>query len=168
MTAPRIYRACLACYNSGNLVGEWLDASDTDAITAWEEAHQTKTGHEEFAIHDYDSMVDLGEYPSLDDVAEWAAVVEEHGHDVVNAFVSMVGSDYAKPDDFADAYRGTWKNEEDFAEQLADVLGLFADVQSDSPLRMYFDYEAFARDLFMGDYYSADIPDGVAVFDRNF
>jgi len=43
-----------------------------------------------------------------------------------------------------------------------DDLGLLSEVPEN--LRFYFDYEAFARDLFIGDYWSADTVYGTAVF----
>ena len=51
---------------------------------------------------------------------------------------------------FDDRYHGEWDSEEDFAEQLFDEC-----YAHDIPeyLRYYIDYEKFARDLFMGDYY---------------
>lgn len=164
---PRIYRACLACYNGGNMVGDWFAANDPDSVIAWQESHEAATGHEEYAIHDYDSMVNLGEYPSLEDVAEWAAVVEEHGYQAVAGYVSMVGEHYARPQDFAEAYRGIWRSEQEFAENFAEDVCVFDGVPKNSPARTYFDYEAWTRDLFMADFYSVDTADGVAVFDRN-
>jgi antirestriction protein len=163
MDSPRVWRACLACYNEGSLVGAWIDAADVDAIYEFDKAHETATGHEEFAIHDYDGMPSLGEYPNLDDVRKIAEAVEQYGYAVVKAFVDWLGvGDIEK---IRDAYRGEFNNEEDFAAEFAEEIGLF-DGCSET-LRMYFDFEAYARDLFMGDYYSAHVDGGVVVFDGN-
>ncbi|CCK04535.1 Antirestriction protein ArdA [Cronobacter sakazakii 701] len=52
--------------------------------------------------------------------------------------------------DFDDAYRGEAESEEDFAQQHVEDCGLLSEVPD--TLRSYFDYEAYARDLFSGGY----------------
>jgi antirestriction protein len=171
---PRIYRACLACYNNADLVGKWFDATDTDAIEAWQEEHEASTGnpthgpgHEEYATHDYDNMVNLGEYASLADIARVASMVEKHDLGPVKAFYEdrhEVTDDFES--DFEDAFRGVWDSERDFTEDFVESLGLLADAPED--LKRYFDYEAYARDLFINDFWSSELSDySVAVFYRN-
>jgi antirestriction protein len=53
--------------------------------------------------------------------------------------------------DFEEAYQGQFKDEEEFAEQLVDDLGYLNEMPEN--LRYYFDYEKFARDLFLTDYW---------------
>lgn len=65
-------------------------------------------------------------------------------------------------EDFDEAYFGEWLTEQEFAENLVDECGLLADMPEN--LRYYFDYEAFARDLFINDYWSAPNPDGPGIF----
>jgi antirestriction protein len=170
MSEPKIWRACLACYNEGNLAGMWINAGDTDAIEAWQDAHEAKTGHEEYAVHDYDSMVDLGEYPSLEDLAEWAGLVEEQGLEVVKAYISSFGRDYAKVEDFHEAFVGVYDSEVAYAEELLESTGELQSIPEH--LRYYFDYEAFARDLFIGGVVServSGISGGkIVVFNQNF
>ena len=55
---PRIYVACLAAYNNGQLHGAWIDA-DQSADAIHEEiramlASSPTPGAEEWAIHDYE------------------------------------------------------------------------------------------------------------------
>lgn len=64
-------------------------------------------------------------------------------------------------DSYEEAFQGIYDDESDFTRQLADDCGI---VPSDEMARRYFDYDALERDLFMGDYWSADIPGGVVVF----
>ena len=56
-------------------------------------------------------------------------------------------------EDFQDAYCGEWGSEQEFADNLADET-----IMPDLPEmgQLYFDYNKFARDLFMGDYWSSD------------
>ena len=52
---PRAWVGCLACYNAGNLVGEWLDADsleDPDTL----EAICTRPDHEELWCMDLDNI----------------------------------------------------------------------------------------------------------------
>ncbi|MBO6250567.1 MAG: antirestriction protein ArdA, partial [Muribaculaceae bacterium] len=46
---------------------------------------------------------------------------------------------------------GKWSSEEDFAEQLAEDCCMLEGAPEF--LKSYFDYKAFARDLFIDDYY---------------
>lgn len=55
--------------------------------------------------------------------------------------------------DFEEAYQGEWGSAQEFADNLADET-----VTPDLPEmgQLYFDYEKFARDLFMGDYWESN------------
>lgn len=161
---PAIYAANLAAYNSGRLVGEWIKLEDGitgDEIRERIQAMLDRTGGEEYAIHDYDNMPSsLGEWPDLDTVAEIANAISEHGFELIKAFVDCFDEDQLG--DFDDRYVGTYKNEEDFAyEFLSEQVDLDKMMGS---LASYFDYEAYARDLFMGDFVSVDLRGEIAVF----
>lgn len=81
---------------------------------------------------------------------------------VVNAYVENMGKEYANADELSETFSGIYDSELDHAIQLADDCDI---VPKDGPGRNYFDYESFARDLFMDDYYSIDISSNrVAVF----
>ena len=54
-------------------------------------------------------------------------------------------------DEFDESYSGSFNSDEDFAEDLADQTGLLEAIPEN--LRCYFDFEKFARDLLMGDYW---------------
>jgi antirestriction protein len=56
-------------------------------------------------------------------------------------------------DDFEEAFVGSYSSTSEFAEQLADET-----VTPDLPeiAQIYFDYEKWERDLFMGDYWASD------------
>lgn len=161
---PAIYAANLAAYNSGKLIGEWIRIED--GMTAEEIGERTqamidRTGGEEYAIHDYDNMpCSLGEWPDLETVAAVAQAVHDHGYELVKGYVDYFDADQL--DQFEERYQGEFKNEEDFAYSLVDDLYDLDKMMGS--LAPYFDYEAFARDLFMGDYVSVNISGGIAVF----
>lgn len=82
---------------------------------------------------------------------------EGYSPDAIRDYVEWSGDD--RFDDpfkaaFEDAYVGQYDSERDFAEELADDTGMLADAPDF--LLTYFDYDAFARDLFMTDYYMSD------------
>ncbi|HBG62150.1 MAG: hypothetical protein A2Y03_00490 [Omnitrophica WOR_2 bacterium GWF2_38_59] len=155
-TTPKIYVACLAAYNNGRLHGKWIDAEqNADAIQ--EEIQEMLKNSpepfaEEWAIHDYEGFegLSINEYESIEDVAEYARLIAEHGA-AYAAYANNVGVDYATEEGFEESYQGEWDSEEAFAENLADEI-------MDIPERLsyYFDYGKFAHELFMGDYYSVD------------
>jgi antirestriction protein len=49
---------------------------------------------------------------------------------------------------------GQWDSEKDFAEHIVDECYNLDDMMGS--LASYFDYEAYARDLFIDDYYFTD------------
>lgn len=81
----RIYVACLAAYNTGNLHGHWIDAvqDGADIETAIQEvlAKSPEANAEEWAIHDYEGFagISLNEHESLETVAALAASIAQHG-----------------------------------------------------------------------------------------
>ena len=154
-TTPKIYVACLAAYNNGFLHGQWIDANKAaEAIHAEIQDMLEASpvgGAEEWAIHDYEGFegLRLSEYESIEDVVRYAQLIAEHG-EAWALYADHVGEEYATEEAFEEAYQGEWDSEEAFAENLADEI-------MDIPERLafYFHYEKFARELFMGDYFSA-------------
>lgn len=89
---------------------------------------------------------------------EYINEIEEAGHDLsaIEAYRDNVGEQYTPLDkwedwigEFEEAYQGEMDTRE-FAEQLANDL-----IIPDLPeiASRYFDFEAWERDLFMGDYW---------------
>lgn len=163
-TSPRIYVACLASYNAGHLFGRWIDAGQTAEEIAGEVsrllADSPVPNAEEWAIHDYEGFegYNLSEYTSFEVVAALAAAIEEHG-EAFPLYAEHVGDRFNTAADvedtvqgFEEAYCGEWRSEEEYAYNLVDELGYLQDASA--MIEAYFDYAAFARDLFMGDYFS--------------
>lgn len=167
-TELSIYVASLSDYNAGILHGRWISCrQDADTIRKEIEAMLAASpcatryneAAEEWAIHDFDFMgLDLSESEDLDLLAELAEALDEHGEPLA-AYLDHLGTRDASG--FEDAYCGTYDSEQDYAYALADEF-----MPHDAPdfLTRYFDYEAFARDLFMCDCFSVRVAGGVAVF----
>ena len=158
MSEPRIYVACLGCYNEGRLNGKWVDADEYEDYT-----HKCKNPqHEEYAIHDYDAMPNLGEYPDSEKVVEVAEAVIEHGFDVVNDFIGWGFQDVSRiPDAFITTLDG-WNHNKELGVYLIHELCMM-DIPDE--MSYYFDYEAYGRDASIN---SVFISDKGNVFWRDF
>lgn len=171
----RIYAASLSDYNAGILHGAWIDFDQLDdlddlwnAVRAMLKTSPTAkaTGQpaEEWAIHDYEGWcgLSLSEYENLDtlwDNYETLSSLLEEGYspDAIRDYAEWVGADgFDDPfkNAFEEAYAGQYESEREFAEELIDDTGMLADAPDF--LLNYFDYDAFARDLFLTDYYMSD------------
>jgi len=166
---PRIYVACLAAYNNGQLHGAWIDAAQSaDAIHDEIRAMLASSpipGAEEWAIHDYEDFggIQLAEYEGIDRVAEIAALLVEYG-EPFGVWADYYGN-AVSAEEFRDAYRGEYDSEEAYAEEFIDDVGMLDSIPEN--LRYYFDVEKFARDMFMSDMLSVRSGHGtVYVFDR--
>jgi antirestriction protein len=147
-TTPKVYVACLACYNGGTLAGAWHDADAylADAVDDWFGDHrETRPDHEEFAIHDHEGFggLSIGEYDPLDTVGEIGEGIAEHGP--AFAVYADIFGEPPTADDFAERYAGEWDSMTDFAENLVSERGMLATVPDE--VARYFDYDAYARDL---------------------
>lgn len=184
-TAPRAWVGCLACYNDGRLVGEWVDAEDAAVSVADPDwclavhgpaiaAGEPVSDHEEWWVMDHEGlpMID-GECSPLEATrwADWLSEVEEWQRGAVLAWVDL-GTYSTDTDglpilsDFDDAYCGEWDSFREYAEDLAESCGYLPsgdDVRA-NPLLRYIDWDAWTRDLAY-DYNTAPAPaGGVYVF----
>lgn len=149
-TTPAVYVGTYHKYNCGSIFGKWFDLTEFDSkedfIGACHELHANE--HDpELMFQDWEGSP--SQFASESSV-EWAFVegyrrAEEEGRAAAFfAWADYTGdSDY---DAFDDAYRGEAASEEDYAYEFVQDTGLICDVPES--LRMYFDYDAYARDLF--------------------
>lgn len=80
---PKVWIGCLACYNEGRLVGDWVDAVDADEVdqaTVHKHpeaaAYRNNTSHDELWCFDHDCLPMSGEIAPHDAVA-WGERYEE-------------------------------------------------------------------------------------------
>ena len=149
----------LSDYNNGDLISKTFDLEDfptydglATARSEWLEelTEELDDGElrEEFIVADYENIPAslMSQWDIDSDYGDWLEACEEHGADVVEAAME-VGVPVDKIDE---AYAGAASNDVEFAEEFADSIGLLDEVPDN--LKMYFDMEAFARDLMIGDY----------------
>ena len=89
----------------------------------------------------------------IEEIIAFANESDEH-REVMEAYISNYGwSKQLTWDDVSERYQGKFDTEEEFTEHIFDELYAY---EMPDFARRYFDYEAFARDLFMGDYTFVD------------
>lgn len=149
-TTPAVYVGTYHKYNCGSIFGKWFDLTEFDSKEDFIGACHELDANEhdpELMFQDWEGIP--SQFASESSV-EWAFVegyrrAEEEGRAAAFfAWADYTGdSDY---DSFDDAYRGEAASEEDYAYEFVQDTGLICDVPES--LRMYFDYDAYARDLF--------------------
>ena len=153
---PRIYVACLAAYNDGQLHGCWIDVEGEDSI--WE-AVQTMLKSspiplaEEWSIHDYENFqgVTINENDSFARVVE---ITEFIGNcsGFGGKLLENYGGDIEDAESALERYNGEYESLADFAEELTAST-----TQIPETLKCYIDYKSMARDMELsGDVFSIE------------
>ena len=168
-TTPRVWIGCLACYNNGRLVGEWFPAADADTVTVdglhVDAGTVARVSCEELWVMDHEHLPITGEC-SPAEAAEWGRLMDEVDEWQRGALVAWVRSgdyiaegrgDLPSLSDFEERYAGEWGTFREYAESLADDIGLLSDAPE--TLATYFDWDAWTRDLAY-DYTTEPAPNG--------
>ena len=166
----KIYIACLAAYNSGYLHGKWIDVSSDEEEMETEMQKVIKTSPvpdaEEWAIHDYDDFPNMGEYVSLEKIAEIADMIEnsEQDADVVKAVIDNYSNDMSAAQSALEDNCGVWDSFKHYADEFADEqMACSPDTDRWSEwIKQYFDYEKHAKTLEYS-YTVIDVPKGVFI-----
>jgi antirestriction protein len=157
---PKVYVADLEAYNNGKLIGEWLDLSDYNDADELMDAIQDflkTSGGGEYAIHDYENLPSsmYSEYMGKRDFEEIYQMIDLAKENNLPLEVVMeVVNDYGES--ALDEYNGVYDSAVDFAEELADDIG----IQSFIDFRYYTDISETDRRLLaqeMADNYVDDI-----------
>jgi antirestriction protein len=125
---PKVYVADLEAYNNGKLVGEWLDLSDYNDADELMDAIQDflkTSGGGEYAIHDYENLPSsmYSEYMGKRDFEEIYQMIDLAKDNNLPLEVAMeVVSQYGES--ALDEYNGVYDSAVDFAEELADDIGI--------------------------------------------
>lgn len=160
-----IYVGTYAKYNNGSLFGKWLNLRDYADIgefyDACSELHADEN-NPEFMFQDYEYLPKslISESWLSGKVFEVRDALEELDQSEQDPFFIWCNNlhyDLSKEvtedliASFRDEYIGKYESEEDFAEE---VVALRSDLSDFA--RQYFDYEAYANDLFSESYWSED------------
>lgn len=171
-TRPRAWVGCLGCYNSGGLVGKWLD--DPDEIREYRCPRPVTIYdyHEELWVFDHEGLPFLhGECSPHEFAAKaeaYTAVLDATGldHTVVDAYIDNIGIDYVDwdtlADDITDAYAGAFDGLDDYARRLAEETVENLDAH---PFAAYIDWAAVGRDMRLGgEVWTAEADGTIHVF----
>lgn len=154
--SARVWIGCLACYGDGRLVGEWVAAEAADEVTL-DDIHANsggiRLGCEEMWVMDSDGLP-ISREMSPDEAAEWGRLlveVDEWQRDALIAwvrsgdYVAEGQTDLPSLSDFEERYAGEWNSFREYAENLADEIGLMAGVPDE--IAGYFNWDAWTRDV---------------------
>lgn len=182
---PRVWVGCLACYNAGRLMGEWVDATEagdlsrervhgSSATLALVEVQDGGSPHEElwcFDLEGFGGFLEGECSPSeAQAVAEVIAAIEADGTDLgaVGAWASYEHGrveewDAPTREAFEEAYCGEWKSGADYAENLAEDIGALDSADARWPLTCI-DWERAWNELRLGDGYY-EVPTGAPAYE---
>ena len=152
---PSVYVGTYGKYNDGSLRGLWIDLgsfNDYDELINFCTAIHADEEDPELMAQDFEGFPRewyTEGFMSEDDFAhilEYSDMCDKHGVDAVDDYMEFNDS----LDNFEEAYCGEWDSEEDFARHIVEECYNLEKMMGS--LANYFDYEAFARDLFNWDY----------------
>ncbi len=138
MSEPQVYMACLSSYNNGLLRGAWRDADQL------ENGKRNPGSGEEWAIHDYDGVPNMGEHPDIAFLIEAMRCIEEHGDGFFRWFeqdswnMSHLKGELSEK--FQEQYRGEYDSPKAFAEEYAAEVGWLSN-DNNNPLFRYVDFD---------------------------
>jgi len=152
----RIHYWELSNYNNGTLIGQWFDLDNkseedhSKELTDWvESVKPINPGYpcEEWIVGDYEDIPQ--EY-----VSEWSIdpdffeYMEALDSSHLDAEVFQAGVSLGIPfESIEEAYHGQYDSNTELAEEYIESTGMLDGVNSN--ISMYFDYEAYGRDLAM-------------------
>ena len=156
---PAVYVGTYAKYNDGNLFGMWVDLTKCgDYDTFMEVCHSLHADEEdpELMYQDYECFPSVLYSESGIDEDTFGKIMEyanldDDDREAYEAFTDSFGNESFES--FKERYMGKWDSEKDFAEHIVDEC---YNLEGMGFLASYFDYEAYARDLFIEDYYFSE------------
>jgi len=151
-TTPAVYVGTYHKYYCGSIAGKWFDLTDFDSAEDFYVACSTLHADEddaEFMFQDWEGIPT--QFASETQVS-WAFIdAYKQAESEGQAAAFFAWSEYSGEcdyDKFDEAYRGEADSEEAYACEFVEDCGLLSEVPES--LRDYFDFEAYARNLFTG------------------
>ena len=161
---PQIYVGTYKKYNEGSLFGEWLDLTDYDTYDEFYSQCQELHNDEddiELMFQEWENIpdkfisechLDKKVYDYIEAIYEMDNNIEAFNH-YLNNWGTNIDKDFSEIlEGFESAYQGYFEGDTEvkftyFYVESNDILsGISEDLQ------FYFDYQKYARDLFITDY----------------
>lgn len=149
----KIYVTNLRKYNEGQIIGEWVSLPCEGLEEVLNEI--SNNGNDELFISDYETDISglkIGEYEDILQLNEIAKGIDNLSDDellALQAYLEQYANDMEQALD--EVRQGNYRiyyncdNMEDVASQAVNESGLLDGVPEE--LKVYFDYEAYGRDL---------------------
>lgn len=158
---PRAWVGCLACYNEGNLNGNWYSAADAPNVDI-DELHDEETTHDELWVFDHENTTITGECDPLQFKPWGEAFGSMRDPSRWGAFLAWADDQHAgsTPPDvsaFESAYLGRYDEFSDYVHADAEERGLLNGIPEE--LRSYFNWRQWIDDARM-DHTVLDAPGG--------
>lgn len=166
LNEARVYVGTYHKYNCGSIEGAWMDLSDYNDIDelylACSRLHKDEDDPE-YMFQDYENIPEglVDESGMNEKFFLFRDAVEDLDNERFTAFLIWCENHHKSLyredvddllSDFDNDYIGKYESEEDYARQyIEDTESNLSDFA-----RQYFDYEAYARDLFSGDHWCTD------------
>lgn len=154
---PSIYCGTYGKYNDGCLQGLWIDLTtfdDYEELLNFCYAIHADEADPELDVQDWECMPtgldgdDIFSEERFEQLKDYNALCEKYETDAVDAYLGIYNLDDL--DRFEERYQGKYDSERDFAEHIVDECYDLDRLMG--RLSYYFDYDAYARDLFMEGY----------------
>lgn len=153
---PALYCGTYGKYNAGNLRGMWVNLSTFDSYKDFEAfclSIHADENDPELMYQDHTNIPDSLYQESMgkkgfEKIMEYREMCEEYNIFAVDDFLEWLSPEDL--DRMPDAYVGVYFSREEFAEEKADEE---FDLPNLGEIALYFDYEAYTRTLFTGNYY---------------
>ena len=154
--SPALYCCTYGKYNSGSLCGMWLNVSTFDSYDDFKTfclAIHADENDPELMYQDFANIPESLYHESMgeeefNNLLKYCELCDEYNVSAVDDFLEIFSPEDL--DRMDDSYMGVYDSEEDFAREIVsdcyDIEKMMGDLAD------YFDYEAFARDLFISDY----------------
>ena len=155
--SPALYCGTYGKYNSGNFRGMWVDLSTFDSYEDFVnfcKAIHADEEDPEIMCQDGENIPDslcsesMGE-KEFNNLLKYCELCDDYSVEAVDDFLEWYTPEDL--DNMHDAYAGVYDSEEDFAREIVNERYDIEKMMGD--LSYYFNYEALARDLFLGDYH---------------
>lgn len=153
--SPALYCGTYGKYNSGSFNGMWVNVSTFESYEDFSDfclAIHADEEDPELMFQDGENIPDslchesMGE-EEFNNLLKYCELCDDYCVDAVNDFLEL----YTTKDleSMPDAYMGVYDSREEFAEEKADE---YFNLPNMGEIAQYFDYNAYARDLFINDY----------------
>jgi antirestriction protein len=155
---PSVYVGTYAKYNDGNLFGMWVDltafADFDDFINFCKDIHADEADPElmfqDYEGFPYEFYSECFGEETFNKIMKYVELCDRYDSEAVDAYCSLYGYDDDTLERFEERYQGAFDTEEEFAEHLVNEC--YDLDRTMGNLACYFDYAAFARDLFIDGY----------------